>query len=45
MTLLELAKKLSVCILKENKKTEYTLFHVLIPKTVLTVTANTILSN
>ncbi|CAG8661738.1 7392_t:CDS:2, partial [Gigaspora rosea] len=44
-TLLELAEKLSVCILKENKKTEYTLFRASIPKTVLTSTANTILPN
>ncbi|CAG8762210.1 2328_t:CDS:2, partial [Gigaspora rosea] len=44
-TLLELAEKLSVCILKEDKKTEYALFRASIPKTVLTVTADTILLN
>ncbi|CAG8450494.1 20158_t:CDS:2 [Gigaspora rosea] len=44
-TLLELAEKLSVCILEEDKKTEYVLFRTLIPKTVLTSTANTIIPN
>ncbi|CAG8788010.1 7176_t:CDS:2, partial [Gigaspora rosea] len=44
-TLLELAEKLSVYILEEDKKTEYALFRASIPKTVLTATANTILPN
>ncbi|CAG8747126.1 18424_t:CDS:1, partial [Gigaspora margarita] len=44
-TLLELANKLSLCILEENKKIEYALFHVSIPKAVLVATANTILPN
>ncbi|CAG8774295.1 9681_t:CDS:2 [Gigaspora margarita] len=43
--LLELADKLSLCILEEDKKTEYTLFRALIPKAVLVATANTILPN
>ncbi|CAG8720578.1 2240_t:CDS:2 [Gigaspora margarita] len=44
-TLLELAEKLLVCILKKNKKTEYALFHASIPKTALTTTAEMILPN
>ncbi|CAG8480192.1 10459_t:CDS:2 [Scutellospora calospora] len=44
-TLLELAEKLSVCILEEDKKTEYALFRASIPKAVLVATANTILPN
>ncbi|CAG8775445.1 1510_t:CDS:1, partial [Cetraspora pellucida] len=44
-TLLKLAKKLSVCILEKDKKIKYALFHALILKAILVVTANTILSN
>ncbi|CAG8654751.1 5269_t:CDS:2, partial [Gigaspora rosea] len=44
-TLLELAEKLSVCILEEDKKTEYALFRASIPKTALTATAGMILLN
>ncbi|CAG8639165.1 24181_t:CDS:1, partial [Cetraspora pellucida] len=44
-TLLKLAEKLSLCILEENKKTEYALFHASILKAVLVITANTILPN
>ncbi|CAG8840854.1 43166_t:CDS:2, partial [Gigaspora margarita] len=44
-TLLELAEKLSACILEEDKKTEYALFRALIPKAVLVATADTILPN
>ncbi|CAG8509091.1 7140_t:CDS:2, partial [Gigaspora rosea] len=40
-----LAEKLSVCILEEDKKTEYALFRASILKTVLTATADTILPN
>ncbi|CAG8448598.1 13191_t:CDS:2 [Gigaspora rosea] len=45
MTLLELAEKLLVCILEEDKKTEYALFRASIPKTALSATADTILPN
>ncbi|CAG8570500.1 5472_t:CDS:2, partial [Scutellospora calospora] len=45
ITLLELAEKLSVYILEENKKTEYALFRASISKTILTATADTILLN
>ncbi|CAG8846239.1 8018_t:CDS:1, partial [Gigaspora margarita] len=44
-TLLELADKLSLCILEEDKKTEYALFRASIPKAVLVATADTILPN
>ncbi|CAG8783329.1 8153_t:CDS:2, partial [Cetraspora pellucida] len=44
-TLLELAEKLSLCILEEDKRTEYALFRASIPKTVLVTTADTILPN
>ncbi|CAG8714519.1 42108_t:CDS:2 [Gigaspora margarita] len=44
-TLLELAEKLLACIFKEDKKTEYALFHISISKAVLITTANTILLN
>ncbi|CAG8543346.1 11217_t:CDS:2 [Gigaspora rosea] len=44
-TLLELADKLSLCILEEDKKTEYALFRASIPKAVLVAIADTILAN
>ncbi|CAG8755098.1 15574_t:CDS:2 [Gigaspora margarita] len=44
-TLLELAKKLSLYILEEDKRTEYALFHASIPKAILVATADTILPN
>ncbi|CAG8567377.1 1112_t:CDS:2 [Gigaspora rosea] len=44
-TLLELAEKLTTCILEEDKKTEYTLFHASVPKAALVATADTILPN
>ncbi|CAG8645386.1 20382_t:CDS:2 [Cetraspora pellucida] len=42
---LKQAEKLLVYILEDDKKTEYALFHISIPKTVLTIMANTILPN
>ncbi|CAG8797600.1 23625_t:CDS:1, partial [Gigaspora rosea] len=44
-TLLELAEKLSACILEEDKKTEYALFRASIPKAVLVATADSIFLN
>ncbi|CAG8849530.1 30269_t:CDS:2, partial [Gigaspora margarita] len=43
--LLELVKKLTVCIVKEDKKMEYALFRPSVPKTALVATADTILPN
>ncbi|CAG8678950.1 7503_t:CDS:1 [Gigaspora margarita] len=45
MTILELAEKLTACILEEDKKTEYSLFHTSAPKAALVATADTILPN
>ncbi|CAG8774665.1 12415_t:CDS:2 [Gigaspora margarita] len=45
ISLLELVEKLTVCIVKEDKKTEYALFHASVLKTALVVIANTILPN
>ncbi|CAG8590718.1 37686_t:CDS:2 [Gigaspora margarita] len=39
--IVRVSRKLSVCILKEDKKTVYALFHASIPKTALTATAET----
>ncbi|CAG8772436.1 2228_t:CDS:2, partial [Gigaspora margarita] len=44
-TLLELAEKLTACILEEDKKMEYTLFCASVPKAALVATADTILPN
>ncbi|CAG8821780.1 4877_t:CDS:2, partial [Gigaspora margarita] len=44
-TLLELAERLSLCILEEDKRTEYALFRASISKAVLVMMANTILPN
>ncbi|CAG8813322.1 20460_t:CDS:2, partial [Gigaspora margarita] len=45
MIILELAKKLTACVLEEDKKTEYALFRVLVLKAALVVTADSILPN
>ncbi|CAG8600364.1 11076_t:CDS:2, partial [Gigaspora rosea] len=44
-TLLELAEKLTACVLEEDKKTEYSLFRASAPKVALVATADTILPN
>ncbi|CAG8737998.1 13290_t:CDS:2, partial [Cetraspora pellucida] len=44
-TILELAEKLMICVFKEDKKTEYALLHVSVPKAALVVTADSILPN
>ncbi|CAG8819223.1 20150_t:CDS:2, partial [Gigaspora rosea] len=44
-TMLELVDKLTVCVLEEDKKTDYALFRASIPKTSLVATADTILPN
>ncbi|CAG8676539.1 42398_t:CDS:2 [Gigaspora margarita] len=40
MTILELAKKLTACVLEEDKKTEYTLFCASVPKATLVAMAD-----
>ncbi|CAG8705123.1 22185_t:CDS:2, partial [Cetraspora pellucida] len=40
-----LVDKLMACVLEEDKKTDYALFHASIPKAALVATASTILSN
>ena len=44
-TILELAEKLTACVLEEDKKTEYSLFRASAPKAALVATADTILPN
>ncbi|CAG8494454.1 9140_t:CDS:2, partial [Racocetra fulgida] len=44
-TLLELVEKLTIYVLEEDKKTEYALFHVLVPKAALVAAADKLSSN